>query len=83
MAIVANHGTTLSANPTNCVGLAKSIQPLRREVMSLMQLYINLRCVCGNYNTASQAGPCLLPMWEKVDWRAAPRRLRGAGRSGR
>jgi zinc protease len=23
----------------------------------------------------------LLPLWEKVDWRAAPRRLRGVGRS--
>jgi len=23
----------------------------------------------------------LLPLWEKVDWRAAPRRMRGVGRS--
>jgi len=23
----------------------------------------------------------LLPLWEKVDWRGAPRRMRGAGRN--
>ncbi|BAV52292.1 Guanylate kinase [Mesorhizobium loti] len=70
--MAASHGTTLSASATKRVGLARSIQPLRREVVSLMRLYIDRQRDRGNRAAVSQVRKVfLLPLWEKVDRRVS------------